>query len=188
MSWLFKIEGTIVYPNAETLLVPPYKEIWERDKSKDKWVAMKEFAYAEFMTSQLKSNPYKGYSIEVRDKKIREDIIKDSKWQPDKLVKQAMAKIEEFQTNGSANYSLLKDAMKARESLQEFLQTVDLNERTRTGGMVLKPKDVTNALLDLDKVVTTFDALKKKVEEDLFETVKTRGNKVISPFADPNSI
>ena len=54
--------------------------------------------------------------------------------------------------------------------------------------MVLKPKDVTAAMLDLDKLVTSLDVLKKKVEEDTFETVKTRANKVISPFANPDSL
>ena len=54
--------------------------------------------------------------------------------------------------------------------------------------MVLKPKDITTAIIDLEKVSLTFENLKKKVEEDMFETVKTRANKTISIFADPNSI
>lgn len=188
MSVLFKLEGTIVIPNEETLIIPPFDEIWSRDKSEDKWMALREFAYIEFMTSMLKSNPYKGYSKDVRDEKIREDIIKVEDWKPDELVKQAMLKIEEFQTDGSESYTLLVDALKAKDSLQNFLRTFDLDERNRHGGMILKPRDVTSSLLDLDKVVTAINTLKKKVEEDIFESVKTRGGKIISPFANPNSI
>lgn len=188
MSWLFKIEDRKVFPNEETLLIPPFSQIWERDESPDKWLAIREFAYIEFMTSQLKSNPYKGYSEKVREEKLREDIIKEDTWIPDELVMEAMKKIEEFQTNGSGAYTLLIDTLKAKETLQEFLRSVNLKERTDKGAMVLKPKDVTAAMLDLDKLVTSLDVLKKKVEEDTFETVKTRANKVISPFANPDSL
>ena len=188
MSWLFKIEGKKVFPNTETLLTPPFKEIWERDKSEDKWTAMKEFAYIEFMTSQLKSNPYKGYSDEIRDVKLREDIIQDTEWEPDFLIKLGMEKINLIQTEGSKSYSLLLSANKAVDSVKKFLDDIDLTVTTDKGALVLKPKDVTGALADLDKVVTNLSNLKKKVEEDLFEVVKTRANKIISPFANPNSI
>jgi len=188
MSWLFKIEGKKVFPNAETLLTPPFKNIWERDESEDKWMAMKEFTYIEFMTSQLKSNPYKGYSKEVRDAKLREDVIIDPTWQPDFLVTEGMKKIDNFQTEGSESYTMLVDALHTKNRLQEFLTTCDLTKTTDKGAMVIKPKDITSALLDLDKVVTTMNTLKKKVEEDLFEVTKTRANKEISPFANPNSI
>lgn len=188
MSVLFKIEGTLVIPHPETLLIPPFKEIWDRDKNKDKWIALRELSYVEFMTSQLKSNPYKGYEESVRDIKIKEDIVKDKKWKPDKLVIEAMKKIEEFQTKGSASYTLLLDALKAKDTLQEFLRNLDLSQTNRSGGLILKPKDVTTALLDLDRVVTALSKLQKKVEQDLFEDIKTRGGKVISPFANPNSI
>ena len=43
-------------------------------------------------------------------------------------------------------------------------------------------------MLDLDRVVTSINTLKKKVEEDTFEAVKTRANKVISPFANPDNL
>ena len=188
MSWLFKIEGTNVFPNEETLLIYPFDEIWKRDTSEDKWMAMREFTYVEFMTSQLKSNPYKGYSREVRDTKLREDIIREESWQPDEYVERAMQKIEEFQTEGSESYTLLMDALRAKETLQKFLREFNLDERSNNGAMIMKPKDITTALLDLDKVVASISSLKKKVEEDMFETVKTRANKVISPFANPNSI
>ena len=45
MAYLFKVEGKTVYPNDEVLLISPFKEIWERDKSKGKDVARQEFSY-----------------------------------------------------------------------------------------------------------------------------------------------
>ena len=46
-----------------------------------------------------------------------------------------------------------------------------------------KPKEITSALLDLEKSAVSLDGLKKKVEEDLYEASKTKGQKEISPFA-----
>jgi len=188
MSWLFQIENKMVSPNPETLLIHPFNEIWERDTTPEKWTALREFAYIEFMSSHLKSNPYKGYSEEIKKIKIKEDIIKDPNWIPDDIIEEAIKKIEDFQTNGSESYGLYKSALKAKDKLQTFLEEFDLDERTNSGSLIMKPKDVTNALLDTDKVVTSLTALKKKVEEDIFDTVKTRANKIISPFANPNSI
>ena len=59
MAYLFQINGRAVFPNAETILISPFKDIWERDLSKNKENAIQEFAYIEFMTSMLKSNPYR---------------------------------------------------------------------------------------------------------------------------------
>ena len=36
MAYLFQINGRAVFPNAETILISPFKDIWERDLSKDK--------------------------------------------------------------------------------------------------------------------------------------------------------
>ncbi len=79
MSFLFKIEGKKVYPNTETLLVSPFKEIWERDKSLDKEKAIQEFAYIEFSTSMLKSNPYREYTEDRKDEILQKRYYKKSK-------------------------------------------------------------------------------------------------------------
>ena len=36
MAYLFEVQEKTVIPNTETLLLSPFKEIWERDKSKKK--------------------------------------------------------------------------------------------------------------------------------------------------------
>ena len=52
---MFQIKNNIIEPIPETLLIPEFKNIW--NKSKDKEIAMKEFAYIYF-TEDFKS-PYK---------------------------------------------------------------------------------------------------------------------------------
>jgi hypothetical protein len=188
MAYLFVIEDKKVFPNPETLLISPFKEIWERDKSPNKEIALQEFTFIEFMTSHLKTNPYKGYSEDVKEVKIKEDVIKNSKWSPDKLILSAMKKIESFQKDASPTYTLYKDCLESKEKVQKFLTFIDLSERTNSGGAVYKPKDIMDAVEKANSVAKSLSDLKKKVEEELFEATKTRANKEISPFAKPSSL
>lgn len=189
MSFLFKIEGMAVMPNPETLLISPFKEIWERDKSKKKELAIKEFSYIEFMTSMLRSNPYREYPEDRKHKVILEAIFKEAKWKPDHLIYDAMAAIKELQEEGSLTYSFWMSAKIAAEKMKEFFIDFDINERNeRTGNPIYKPADISRALKDAETNLTTLTSLKKKVDEEIFELVRTRGDKEISPFANPNSI
>lgn len=189
MAYLFKVEGKIVQPNTETLLISPFKEIWARDKSKGKESALQEFTYIEFMTSMLKSNPYKGYATEVKAKVVKEAVITQDNWEPDELIFKGMQYIFEIQKKGSPTYTLYMSALQAKDKLERFFRTVDLDERSpKTGFPIYKPKELSSAMLDVDKLTASLAALAKKVEEELFDDIKTRGSKEISPFADPSSL
>ena len=186
MSWLFKIEGKKVTPNPETLLISPFKEIWERDNSEHKTMAMKEFAYAEFMTSMMRSNPYSGYNEKMKEGAIMKDIFGGEKWHPDDLVYAAMNKIDEFQNDASPSMTLYKAALHAKENLEEHLRTFDIlgaENRTQNGSMIIKPADVTRALKDMIDVSASLENMRTKVQEEMFESRKVRGDKEISPFA-----
>lgn len=189
MAYLFKIEGKLVFPTEETLLTTPYKEIWERDKSKDKDIAMKEFSYIEFMTSQLQTNPYKGYSDDIRGEIIIKEVFAGITWKPDDLVKEGIKRFEAFQKEASPTYTFYMSALKSKNTLEKFFTTVDLSKTNfKTGNPIYKPKELTSALLDVDKITASLDSLKKKVEEELFDAVKTKGQKEISAFAKTESL
>jgi len=189
MAILFIIEGTKVMPREETLLISPFKEIWERDKNKDKKEALAELAYIEFMTSMLESNPYKQYTEARKPDVIKDAIIFMKDWTPDPLVKVAMDKIKVFQTDASTNYSYYIAAKKAAEKMKNFFLEVDINERNlKSGTPVYKPKDITTALNDTEKVLNTLKNLEKKINEEIYDTVKTKADKKISVFADPGSL
>jgi len=185
MSILFQIRGNLVQPNAETLLISPFREIWERDRSKDKARALEDFAYIEFCTSVEKSNPFAKWPEDIREGVVKKEIIRNRDWKKDKLVEQAMEKAVMLQEQSSAIYRYYMSAKAAVEKVAEFLNNVDLNERNaKTGALLYKPVDITRALNDLEKNMANLKALEKKVEEELFETGKNRGDKQVSPFAE----
>lgn len=185
MSLLFTVENKAVIPYPETLLVSPFKEIWDRDKTKDKRYATEEFTYIEFVTSQKKSNPYAGYDDSKRAAKVHEDVITRTDWHPDSLVKAGIEKMVEFQKEASVTYTYYMSCRKAAEELKNFFTTVDMTmTNERTGNPVYKPKDITSALNDVNNITNNLNSLKEKVEQELYESTKTKGQKTISPFAE----
>lgn len=188
MSWLFDIYSKEVRPKPECLLIEPFKSIWNRDKSKDKEDAIADLSYCEFMASSSKSNPYSGYPEDTRKHKIINELYKGDR-KPDRLCDEGVKKLEEFQTEGSVSYSYYMSAKKAVETMKEFYEHVDLNEKNaKTGSPLYKPADLTRALNDTEKVIQNLNNLKKKVDEELFESTRTKGGKAISPFASPSSL
>ena len=184
MSLLFTIENQRVIPNPETLLISPFKEIWERDKDKKKSRAIEELTFIEFMTSEKKSNPYSGYKREDRREKIIQQVIKNVNWEEDDLIIEAMEKLEEFQTEASVTYSYYMAAKKAAEEMKDFFLTFDMSEKNmKTGNPLYKPKEITSSIRDTKGVLEDLNALKDKVDAEIFEASKTRGKKTISRFA-----
>jgi hypothetical protein len=189
MAFLFTVTEKTVFPNTETLLISPFKEIWNRDKSKEKYSAIEDFAYIEFMTSMLKSNPYRQYEENKKEEKVRQAVITRKDWEPDELVKQAIHKVIQFHREASTTYNYYMAAKRAAEKMQDFFNEVDITEKNeKTFNPVYKPRDITSALNDTEKVLSNLKNLEKKVEEELYEETKNRSNKEISFFADPESL
>ena len=172
MAYLFVLENNVAKPNPETLLIEPFKTIWDRDKSNGKEQAIKEFTFIELMSSKRKTNPYAGYGDKQRYEKLKEMLKFPKEWEPDNEVKFALYKIEEFQTEGSFNYTMYKQSLEAVIKTRDFLNNIDLNERTKSGTPVEKA----------EKIMTTLNNLKEKVDQDFFDITRTRGNKTINPL------
>lgn len=189
MAFLFIVSEKTVFPNPETLLISPFKDIWKRDKSKNKYTALEELAYIEFMTSMKKSNPYRQYEEAKKEEKIRQAVITNNDWEPDELVKQGMHKVVQFHKEASTTYNYYMGAKKAAEKMTKFFIEVDITAvNPKTFNPTYKPRDITSAINDLEKNLSNLKALEKKVEEELYEETKNRSNKEISFFADPESL
>lgn len=189
MSLLFNIENKIVKPTVEVLLLSPFKEIWNRDTSNGKFIATDEFTYIEFMTSVKKTNPYRGYTIEERKARLSKVLMKQDNYEPDELVLAGMEALLEFQQTASPTFNYFASATKAAYKVQTFFETFDLTQTNeRTGMPLYKPKDITSALNDTERVLQSLLALEEKVNNELFESAKIKGQKTVSPFADPSTM
>jgi len=181
MAFLFVVENNIAKPNTEVLLISPFKEIWERDTSKNKDIAIKEFTFIEFMSSKRKSNPYAGYDDDKRFEVLKKALFTED-WEYDILIEKALIKIKEFQEEASPTYKYYISANNAATKMREFFDNFDINERNDKGMPIYKPSDITRALNDTDKVLQNLNSMKEKVEQELFEQTRTKGNKQINHF------
>jgi hypothetical protein len=181
MAHLFEIENGIAKPTTETLMISPYKDIWERDGTADKSIAIKEFTFIEFMCSKKKTNPYAGYDDELRLERLKA-LLFDEDWTMDALVEAALVKLHDFQTEASETYRYYISTVRAAEKLRDFFDNFDIMEVNERGALLYKPADITRAINDTDKVLQNLNSMKEKVEQELFEQTKTRGNKQINPF------
>lgn len=183
MAFLFVVENNRAKPNIETLLISPFKDIWERDNSEDKLRAIKELTFIEFMSSKKKTNPYAGYDDDKRYEVLKKALFNES-WEMDALIEQALVKIRIFQEEASPTYKYYMSASIAAAKMRDFFDTFDINERNDKGMPVYKPGEITRALNDTDKVLQNLNAMKDKVEQELFEQTRTKGNKSINPFEE----
>lgn len=189
MAFLFTVTEKTVSPNAETLLIEPFKTIWNRDTDKQKRNAIEDFAYIEFLSSMKKSNPYRQYPEKEKPSKVKEAVITRPDWEPDTLIEEAIYVMNKFQKEASSTFNYYKAAKIAAEKMQDFFNNVDINTvNKKTLNPIYKPRDITSALNDTEKVLSNLKTLEKKVEEELYEETKNRSNKEISFFADPESL
>jgi hypothetical protein len=189
MSFLFKVEKKMVQPNVETLMISPFKEIWERDTTKDKRYALEDMAYIEFNVSVKKSNPYSGYHSQVKKDKIKKDIITRKGWTEDELIKEGMRKLELMQRECSFSYNYYMSARNAAEKLQFFFNTFDMEAvNLKTGLPIYKPKEITSAITDTTRVLQNLNELEEKVDNEIYEVTKNKGQKSVSIFANPESL
>jgi len=180
---LFTVESGLLVPVPETLLIYPFNEIWNRDTSPKKEIAIKEFTYVEFLCSFKKSNPFAGYVVEGKEAKVRANIFRNNTtWTPDSYVEDAINVYRDFQNEASPSLRFYTAAITGVTKLQDYYDTLDMNERTNQGNLVNKPSDVARGLSQTASVLQNLELLKVKVEQELFESNKLRANRTVNPL------
>lgn len=181
MVEIFEMHNSHVTPVKELLLVSPFKELWERDKSKHKETAIREFSYICFLVSPRKSNPYAGYHIDVKKQKIIEGIWKEE-WEPDELIEEGVALYKEWLESASPSMRYFSAVKAGIEETINFFESVDFNERTDKGVPVYKIGEVIAALKSANEVLKSMTDLQDRVEQELYESSKTKAGKEINLF------
>jgi len=186
---LFRVEGNLVVPTEHALIMYPYSEIWTRDNDPLKLNAKREFAYIELNMSYKKSNPYKGFADDIRERKVGEAIYKDEypdyaeHLKEDELIIKGRALYNELRLKAAPTIEYYLASKALAEKMVKWMKEFDINETNpRTGLPLYKPKEVTMALKDSYDVMKTLNAMEEKVYEQLFESMKTKGNKEINHF------
>jgi|JI10StandDraft_1071094.scaffolds.fasta_scaffold70734_3 hypothetical protein len=157
---IFQLENNVVKISPEVISIPEFKEIWDRDKSKEKGKAYKEIAYVYFMADY--KSPYTAYPPGEREDKIKSDFIRDESWVRDDKVNAAIKKYEELQQTPTLR--LLMSAKFAAEKLSEFFRTQDPEHRNYTSN-----------LEKLGKIIESLDKLEERVKKEETNQNRVRG-------------
>lgn len=172
---LLKYEGYKVVIEPELLTLKPFKQIWTRDKTVNKDKALAEIAFIYFM-----ADPRSDYQYLVDDKE-RMEAIKEgeglpSKWQPDRIVTEAMNFYMSFKPISALlleDTRFMVDKYRKRLKAQEFddLEIKDLKE---VGALI---KQIPPLVKDLDEA-------EKALNSEMKSSGKMRGSGEKTIFED----
>jgi hypothetical protein len=171
---LFKYEGYKVVISEEAFALKPFRQIWQRDRTINKDRAIMELGFIYFM-----ADPRSDYQYLVDDKE-RMEAIKEGeglppKWQPDKIVTEAMNFYMSFKPISALlleDTRFMVDKYRKRLKEQEFdeLEIKDLKE---VGALIkqipLLVKDLNEAEKALNSEMGESGRMRGSGEKTIFE-------------------
>lgn len=177
---LFKYEGYKLHISEEAFVLKPFKEIWNRDKTKNKDKALQELGYIYFM-----SDPRSDYQYivdeEDRAKAIKEGEGIDPKWKPDNKVIEAM---KFYKTFKPVSALLLEDTRIAVDKLRQLLRNIDLTEVDDKGKPIYTLNTITATIKQIPSLVKDLDEAEKAIAKEIMESDKVRGAQEKSMYED----
>jgi hypothetical protein len=131
-------DGMSLAIRPETLTIKVFRDIYDRDKSKNKDNAIKDFSYI-YHTCDYNS-PYSNYIEEEKIEKVIDEVI-TGKYKADKLVLEACERYKELlETPASKMLNVIKD--KVNESIV-FLSNLEIESDKDVKLMQTMTKDFT---------------------------------------------
>ena len=180
MIRLFKYEGYEVSVEPEALLLAPFKTLYERDKRKDKSLAMQELAYIYFMGDPRSDYQYL-VDTEVRSQEIIKGLGMPASWRPDEAVKRALTFYESFKPISAG---LLEDTRFVVNKLRQELRTMDFDERDDKGKPVHTLQSITATLKQIPGLARDLDEAERTLSKDIIAEAKARGSQTKALLED----
>lgn len=159
MAAVFDIADNKVILKASSLVVPEFKKIWDRDKSKGKDQAYKELSYVVFLCDYSIDNPYRSYSEYDREKILRTDFLEEE--EPDELILKAVTKYKEL--SETVSLRLVKRALSAADTLGEYFDQVNFNDKDKMGKPIYSSKELSSNLKDIGQIVKSLETLEEQL-------------------------
>lgn len=158
----------------EALTVQIFKDIFDRDKTKDKSVAIQELSYVYHMSDN--SSQFSSYiNVDDKSKAVIEYCVKVKGWKPDSLINNAIKVYKELDETVTSRF--LDSVRIALSKIDNYLRNFKEGEAesadiTRVNAMIEKAIDTVKSVRELEKIVKqdkeTADTLKGGRERGLF--------------------
>jgi len=157
---MFKLVNNNITIDPNLLPIPEFRELWDRDKDKNKLNAYKELTYIYYFADY--KSPYQNIPEELREKKVKEEYIRDDSWKADEAVNEAIKKYQLLQETHSMR--LLSSAKIAVDKLSAYFRDSDPNDRNYSAN-----------LSKLGATIESIDKLEKRVKSEQSTAEQIRG-------------
>lgn len=169
---LITIENFELKVADEALLIRPIRRLWHQDRSQRKESFFQQMSYLYFMVSPQSTYSY----ILDMDERSRTIIAQEGlpeDFRPSPLLVEAMQVYRQHTV--TVSQKLLSDALIGADKVGKFLREVDLNEEDDKGRPKYQVSTITAALKNVEGIVSSIQALQKKVDQELEDNTKARG-------------
>ncbi len=161
---LFEFDRERVVPKPHTLLITEFKKVWDRDKSKDKGLALRELAFVFYLMNY--KTVYLNTIPEEREQAIISDLFpENSQWVPDELVKVACRKYDEMQVTPAMRF--LQSQLYALEQSMGYFNSVDYKKMDTKGKPIYDISSVTNSMSKSAAVLDSLEKISDRVRKEL---------------------
>lgn len=168
----------------EILLVPEFKELFEKDKTKEKKKAFSRFTYIYLMLDW--NSPFKEYSDEERKREslISSDLTKED---IDESLEQALKKYDEIK-NSNRILRYIKSTWTLLDKLNDYCNSVNLTstieEGPQKGKLIHSVRDVRDTIKQMEELILKAKNLRNIFKEEMEDDIQVRGDRQIGRDID----
>lgn len=178
---LFDIVNGSVVLNPNSLVIPEFRSIWERDKTKTKEQATREISFIVFLCDF--NSPYNSFREEDRELVVKQDFLKDEKWVPDALILEGINKYRRLQETPLLR--MLRSAMNVVNKTADYFDNVDYNVVDERGRPKYTVELVLTAMAKMGAAVNQLRMLEREVQKEQLEASTAKGNTTIGDYEIP---
>lgn len=167
----------VIHPAA--LMIPVFKKLWDRDKTKNKTQVLNELAYIYYI-ADYKSD----FSDIIDEKERREEVSKLFNIKEDELINDCINFYKERQQTISMH--LLQSAKTGVNKIKQYIDTVNLTECDDKGKPI---HDVAKLNMLISKLGETIEGIRKLEEivaKETEDNTRVRGGNALAMFENPD--
>jgi len=157
---------------------------WEYFKKTERKSAVNFFKYVYFLHSPYTDNPYKGLDVVSREEKLK--VLFGENLTSNENERQVISLYDEIIRQWLPSLAAFRAARNAMEKLAAFLNGVNFTERDQQGRMVYDPSEVARIVKEFPALIGSMTELEKAVTAEEYSVTKTRGQKSIGAFEEPD--
>jgi hypothetical protein len=181
---LFEVKDWELTIKEEVYGLSPFRKLIDRDKTKDKQLALKELLFIYFF-SDIKSDYNYIMSEDHKVEEIKKDINLPSKWKIDKDIEKAIELYKE--RSQTVIQKLYTQSLKSVSEIGNYLENTKelLEERDERGKPVFDISKITIAVQKVPKLMSDLKDAYKEVVKEIEDTEnKKKGSQSYNIFED----